>query len=213
VGPREDICGQLKGIQDLHGRTLGEHGERALGVGWRDEATQLRRYRTLADVIDTSDPVSVNDFGCGYGGLFRYLIDDLGVDLKRYFGYDISPEMLSAARSYIADPRAELIESSTVTQDADYSIACGTLFNKLEASDETWAAYIRDTLTTLADRSGRGFAFNLMSVHVDWRDEKLYYGDPLEFFEFCRTEFSPMVALRHDYYRFEWSILVRTGSG
>jgi SAM-dependent methyltransferase len=205
-----DVGGQREGIRNLYRESLERHGQRPLAVGWKDEATQRQRFSTLTDVIDSGGSISINDLGCGHGGLFRYLVDDRGIELERYFGYDVSPEMLAAARSYIADPRAELIESATVSRDADYSIVCGTLFNKLQASDESWTAYIEETLRMLAARSRRGFAFNLNSIHVDWRDDELYYGDPLRFFEFCRRELSPLVSLRHDYSPFEWSILVRT---
>jgi SAM-dependent methyltransferase len=204
-----DVGGQREGIRNLYRQALARHGPQPMAVGWRDEATQQDRFCTLTDVIDSSEPFSVNDLGCGHGGLFRYLVDHRGIELERYYGYDVSPEMLEAARSYIGDPRVELIESGTVSRDADYSIVCGTLFNKLQASDETWTAYVEETLGVLAARSHRGFAFNLNSINVDWRDEELYYGDPFHFFEFCRREFSPLVALRHDYSPFEWSILVR----
>ncbi len=37
----------------------------------------------------------------------------------------------------------------------------------------------------------------------------LYYGDPIFFFEHCRTTFGRHVALLHDYPLYEFTILVR----
>lgn len=204
-----DLCGQREGIAEQYRALLGEHGPRAEAMGWRDDLTQLRRFHALTDMIDSPGAISVNDLGCGYGALFRYLVGTRRLDVDQYFGYDIDSEILSAARTYLADPRADLIQSAWVTRDADYSIACGTLFDKLSASDSAWTAYIQETLRTLAERSRRGFAFNLNCTCADWRDPNVYYGEPAYFFEFCHSELSRLVSLRHDYSPFEWSILVR----
>lgn len=207
--PYDDICGQRAGILEFYRSSFTAHGTEAPATGWRDEATQLSRFRALTQVIDATGPVSINDLGCGYGGLFRFLVENREIELEQYFGYDIVPEVLVAAHSYIADPRAKLIESAGVTREADYSIACGTLFDKLGAGDEAWTGYIEATLRTLAEKSRRGFAFNLNSIDADWHEDTVYYGDPAHFFDFCRREFSRLVALRHDYSPFEWAILVR----
>ena len=55
VAPDDNICGHLAGISELHRETLEEHGVQPRAVGWKDEATQLRRFQTLTDVIDATD--------------------------------------------------------------------------------------------------------------------------------------------------------------
>jgi SAM-dependent methyltransferase len=206
--PTDDLAGQVERMRSLYAASVAAHGAAPRGAGWKDAATQRLRFDVLSGIIDPARPYTVNDLGCGYGALFSYLADERRTRPQRYYGYDVSPEMLDEARGRLHDDAVELIESPTVTRDADYTIVCGTLFNKLGASDDAWAAYVRDTLSTAASRSRRGLAFNLNSVHVDWRDDELYYADPLEYFEFCRVSISRLVALRHDYSRFEWSMLV-----
>jgi hypothetical protein len=41
------------------------------------------------------------------------------------------------------------------------------------------------------------------------RRADLYYADPLETFELCARQFSPRVALLHDYPLYEFTMIVR----
>ena len=212
---REDVHLKrtLNGIAELYEKSLSDHGLDSKSVGWKDEGSQLLRFQKLVCVIDgksaAPEEISVNDLGCGYGAMFKYLDAMEGVRLKRYFGYDISEEMLNTARGVVADERAEFLQSPHVTTLADYSFVSGTFNVKLESSDEIWGAHIKEVLLNLAEHSRRGLAFNLLSTYVDWKQENLYYGDPFMFFDFCKRNISPYVALLHDYSLYEWTIVVR----
>jgi SAM-dependent methyltransferase len=204
--------GTLGGITRLYGQSLQEHGLTSKGVGWKDEASQRLRFEKLSQVIDLraiEAGITINDWGCGYGAMFHYLDQLLGAGLIRYYGYDISEEMLSAASSSIRDPRAEWVKASEVTQEADYSFVSGTFNVRMEAGERLWTGYIKEQLRKLASHSVRGFAFNLLTIHVDWKQADLYYGDPMEFFHYCRQEISRYVSLLHDYPLYEWTMIVR----
>jgi hypothetical protein len=206
----EDVSGQLDNLREMFRDYIHEHGVTSAGVGWPDPAKHRIRFDKLATLFEGGpDRFSVNDLGAGWGALFPYLVDDRGFDVARYVGYELSPEMIDAARATIVDPRASFVEASTVTEDADYTIVCGTLVNKCEASDEEWTEYVLRTLRTVTERSRRGFAFNLFTTYVDWKEDHLYYGDPGFFFDFCKRELSRSVALLHDYPLWEWTMVVR----
>jgi SAM-dependent methyltransferase len=180
-------------------------------VGWKDEASHRLRFEKLIQVIKPQrkeENITVNDFGCGYGAMFNYLNEILGPNLVKYYGYDVSEEMITAARKFINDPRAEFIESLKVTHLADYSFISGTFNVKLKASDAMWTEYVKETLINAAGMSRKGFSFNALSVYVDWKEENLYYADPFLFFDFCKRKFSRYVALLHDYPLFEWTMIV-----
>jgi hypothetical protein len=142
--------------------------------------------------------------------MFTYLRERLGTRLSRYYGYDISREMLSAAAQVIDPAQGELIEAAVPTQVADYTFVSGTFNVRMDASEEEWTAYVQERLLAAAKVTRRGLAFNLLTTHVDWREPHLYYADPLAYFEFCRTHISRRVALLHDYPLFEWTLVVRT---
>ena len=43
------------------------YGAAPKGVDWKDEDSQLLRFRQLLEIIDTQNSFSLNDLGCGYG--------------------------------------------------------------------------------------------------------------------------------------------------
>jgi SAM-dependent methyltransferase len=212
VKKEEELSEALEGVAVLYSKNLNTHGLASKSVGWKDEASHRLRFEKLAQVFDlrtASKGISVNDWGCGYGAMFCYLNQLPSVQLTQYYGYEISDEMLSAARQFITDSRAKFIQNSCVTHEADYSFVSGTFNVKLKASDALWTEYVKETLVNLATMSIRGFAFNLLTTYVDWKQENLYYADPFLFFDFCKRNISRYVALLHDYPLFEWTILVR----
>ena len=209
---KEKLRETLEGITGLYTRDLDVHGVCPKSVGWKDEASQRLRFEKLAQVIDLRtgrEGISVNDFGCGYGAMFRYLDEIPSVRLIQYYGYEISEKMLAAAEKFVADPRAKFIQSPRVTLEADYSFVSGTFNVKLGASDELWTEYVKEMLTDLATKSAKGFAFNALTIYVDWKQENLYYADPFMFFDFCKRNISRYISLLHDYPLFEWTVVVR----
>ena len=209
---KRELTDTLDGVAQLYEKSLSDHGLSSMAVGWKDEASQLLRFEKLTYLLNhlrNAEEISVNDFGCGYGAMFKYLDELPGVKLKTYYGYDLSEEMLAAAKRVIADERAILIQSSRVTNEADFSFVSGTFNVRLEASDEVWTEHIKEILTNLSEKSRRGFAFNLFSTYVDWKQDNLYYADAFTFFDFCKRNISPYVSLLHDYPLYEWTIVVR----
>lgn len=201
----------LEQISQLYGDNLREHGLSSKSVGWRDEESQLLRFDRLVQVLSADErPFTVNDWGSGYGAMFNYMADRFGDRLTGYTGYDINPAMLAAAPGFTKnDPRARFVQVDTISEAADYAFVSGTFNVRFETNDEEWTRYIEQCLQMLAGTSRRGFAFNLLTKYVDWKDEKLYYADPFHFVDYCKRNISRYVALLHDYPLYEWTIYVR----
>ena len=201
----------LSGVADLYTKSLAEHGLDPMSVGWRSAEQQQLRFDKLAVVMtgEQSERISVNDWGCGYGAMFDYLNAQLGSRLSNYYGYDISSEMLSAAHQHVTDPRAQFSSAAQVTEVADYSFVSGTFNVRLQTSEADWQAYMETTLRNLASHSRRGFAFNVLTSYVDWKEDHLYYADPTFYFDFCKRHISKYVTLLHDYPLYEWTMCVR----
>jgi SAM-dependent methyltransferase len=201
----------LSDVESLYTGNLAEHGLDSRAVGWPDDESHRLRFEKLAYVLDADpprDPISVNDWGCGYGAMFEFLDRRPGVELASYRGYDISAEMIEAARRNVDDPRAEFVEGGRLDRDADYTFVSGTFNVRSEATDDAWSEFVKGTLLEIARRSRRGFAFNLLTTYVDWRKDDLFYADPAEFFRFCRENLARNVTLLHDYPLYEWTICV-----
>lgn len=197
-------------VRTYYDAKLRTHGATPAGADWNSSESQVLRFRQLEVLWQESPDASLLDYGCGYGALAAY-VRSRG-HLGSYVGFDLSDAMVAAAEDYVAG-----LDACRVTarrQDVppvDYAVASGLLNVKQGADDTDWSAYVHEVLSDLATAGHRGFAFNALTIHSDpaKRRPDLFYADPLELFEFCRTRFSRFVTLVHDYPLYEFTIIVR----
>ena len=201
----------LRHVAEYYESKLSAHGATPAGVDWNSEASQVLRFRQLLRIVVPEERSGrLNDFGCGYGALAEYI----GAHLPgwTYCGFDLSPKMIEAARRIHGQrPGREFSADSSQLCAATYTVASGIFNVKLDTPEDAWTEYVLGTLQTLCGVSESGFAFNVLSAYADpaRKRKDLYYADPLRLFEYCRTHFSPRVALLHDYPLFEFTVLVR----
>lgn len=203
----------LSKIETLYKENLLAHGVSSSSVGWPKEADQQLRFEKLTSLImPSNDPVTINDYGCGYGAHLEFLVKKYGLNVTAYNGYDISVDMLKEARNNLEwfDGKLSLIDKSDIQTEADFTFVSGTFNVRFEATDAEWKTFIKEKLSEIAEHSARGFAFNLLSTYVDWKEPNLFYGDPLFWFDFCKNNFSRHVSLIHDYPLYEWTIVVKS---
>jgi len=201
----------LAPIARYYAERLRRHGTTARGVDWNSPESQRLRFDKLLTVVDeeSGPPPVLNDYGCGYGALLDVL-RETRADVT-YRGYDISEEMIAAARASHPDSTAAVFTADAADlQPATWSVASGIFNVRLDYPDATWFEYVMHTLSTLDRLSERGFAFNMLTTYSDPRKRRadLYYADPHEVFRQCR-QFSPWVALLHDYRLYEFTVVVR----
>lgn len=198
----------LNDIRLLYEASLAKHGAAPQGVGWRDEESQRLRFDKLIEVIDpSSGPYVINDLGCGYGAFCEHLIMR-NVPVSRFRGYDISSAMIAQARNRVHMEAAEFIQSAAIKDEGDYGFACGIFNVRMSAPEDEWLNHILQALDNIYETSRRGFAFNLLTSYVDWKEPHLFYGDPRYFFDYCKRKYSRYVTLLHNYKLWEWTILV-----
>jgi SAM-dependent methyltransferase len=187
-----------------------QHGPTAQGVDWNSEESQELRFEQLLRVVDRSAPFSLNDYGCGYGALADFL--KLKGHEFRYLGFDVSATMRAhAEEAHSDDPRIVFVEYESGLEPADYTVASGIFNVKLDVADRNWAPYVEETIGRIAALSRRGFAFNMLTSYSDpeLMRADLFYGDPLHFFDLCKTQYSRNVALLHDYGLYEFTVIIR----
>lgn len=173
-----------------------EHGYSPSAVHFSSWDSIEKRFEILLQGFPDYRQSRILDVGCGVGRLSAFLADR-GFS-GEYVGYDISYGMVEMARSRYPAVRFEhrnLLTNPPVKGEFDIAVVSG-IFNNLVDDNES---LVRRCLTVLFDSVRQGLAFNALSHFVHYRDEGLYYYDPLAIFEFCKTELTPRVALRHDY--------------
>ena len=200
----------LDDVAEYYTDRVRTHGATAAGVDWNSTESQSLRFDQLLKVCGPATRFSINDYGCGYGALLKYL-DALGL-VCDYRGFDISPEMIARARQLHQQSNdCEFFSDESRLRPAAYTVASGIFNVKLRASDDEWQAYMIHTVRRMADLSSKGFAFNVLSSYSDpeRRRRDLHYADPSFWFDYCKRNFSRFVALLHDYPLYEFTILVR----
>jgi SAM-dependent methyltransferase len=200
----------LSAVADYYSEKLAEHGETPQGVDWNGEVSQTLRFEQLCKTIDTLNPFSINDLGCGYGALYDHLVEEY--ESFSYLGVDISESMILAAKQRYKDKKqVRFVASNVPDQVADYGVASGIFNVRLGRTQEEWRAYLETTLDVLDRTSSKGFAFNCLTSYsdADKMRDYLYYADPCALFDLCKRKYSRNVALLHDYGLYEFTILVR----
>ena len=99
-------------ISNYYNNKFALHGLTPLGVDWNSKRSQIKRFNELSKIIDTKKNFSINDFGCGYGALYDFLLNSDHKNFQ-YFGNDISSLMIKAAQErYIGHGGISFVESS-----------------------------------------------------------------------------------------------------
>ena len=199
----------LSKIKSLYDSNIEKYGVDSMSVGWNDKESQILRFDRLMHSLHLYDDLfSINELGCGYGELFKYL-EYSGLKITRFDGYDISEAMVVAANEYISSDIAKFHTKGLIDHKRDFSVASGIFNVSLDIDKAQWKEHILRTIENMWEFSDKGIAFNMLTSYVDREDEGLFYGDPLYYFNFCKTKLSKYVTLTHDYPLWEWTIAVR----
>jgi SAM-dependent methyltransferase len=206
------VCGPHDTVRDYYTSALKRHGAAPLGVDWPSAASQYLRFVQLLQICDFSNDFSLNDFGCGYGALLRYFAYRRPGVAIRYYGVDISPDMIEAAQLlWKHNDLASFSVGSECSGVADYSLASGVFNVRLSWPVEQWESYIETILRDLRAKSRLGFSVNLMLPldQASDSDQVLYRVQPQRWTEFienrleCGVEQVPFYGLR------EFTLLAR----
>lgn len=198
---------------EFFGDKLQKLGANSLGVGWNGDDAQRVRYEQLTKLIDFNDGRTICDFGCGYGYYLSYLQEVFPDWRGKYTGYDISENMIQAAKKIYGqdDENHNFVVGTKLANTFDYIIESGIFNLKFDIPEDEWKSYILETLQMFDKYSAKGFAFNALTKYSDKEKMRndLYYSDPLFLFDYCKRNFSRNVALLHDYELYDFTIIVR----
>lgn len=199
----------LDHVKSYFDKRIREHGASPRGSDWNSETSQNARFDQLLKVVE-SKSFSILDYGCGYGALADYLATK-GFEAD-YYGYDILESAIETARQAHRDkPRRTFFTDKSQVPVCDYVVASGIFNFRGEQSFEEWTDYVLGVLNELHRLSQRGFSSNFLTKYsdADRMRSDLYYADPLFLFDYCKRNFSKNVALLHDYYLYDFTLLIR----
>lgn len=200
----------LNQINNYYSDKIIKNGATPHGVDWNSTESQELRFKILSEVIIEKEKFSIMDYGCGFGSMYDYYSGKH--QNFKYFGFDISNEMISEAKSRNTKAiNAEWFTKIPKDIKSDYVIASGIFNVKFDYSEEEWQKYILKTIGELNQIATKGFSFNILTKYSDkeFMRDHLYYADPLFLFDYCKKNISKYVCLKHDYPLYEFTIIIR----
>jgi len=176
----------------MYKRRFSSYGCSPKGVLWRNTYRQQIRYALIMKGVNDH---SINDFGCGYGGLVGYL-EEKGYQ-GEYMGYDMNQEMIRSAQKQY--PSGSFYCSKHVYHRADFTLISGTLNLKMHASADIWWRFVQKKLKDCWEYSKIGMNFNLLEDTGHEQSPLLFYCNADTVFSFCKQSFGSRVEMsRHE---------------
>lgn len=192
-------------FQKHHKELFLRHGPTPRGVDWNDETEMLYRYEKMLgvvnkDFLDLVHVPSLLDVGCGWGGLLKYS-RARGKEFA-YTGIDVVGEMIEYCKSNYKDAtfrEADVFEIEPGAEQYDFVVCNAILTQRLTASIREMDEFAKRLVSKMFSLCRHGIAFNMMSNHVNFMVENLFYKSPLEMTAYCFDQLSPRVRLDHGY--------------
>lgn len=186
-----------------------QFGATPQGVDWNSKESQDLRFRQLLEVIPQDGlPVSINDYGCGYGALLHYILSNTNIRVSSYYGYDICREALQSWTKPKGKTKIELVNTSNIIHTADYSFTSGTFHVRLDIPEKEWRNLVLYQIDSMYKKSRRGLAFNCLTNRTDYKRSHLWYTDPEELLQYCKR-LGGKTTLIQNYGLFDFTILIR----
>ena len=191
-------------------KDLARHGDNYLGVGWRKSQGHADlRYRVMLDVVRAGQgPVDLLDLGCGASHLYEFM-QAHGVHDIRYSGADLSEKYLAVAASKfpaVTYYQVDVLDGDAKLPSFDYVVMNGLFNYKGDAPYVEMVEYVQAMLTRVAAIARVGFAFNVMSKHVDWERPDLFHWPIEDATAFIAGHVSRSFVVRHDYGLYEYTV-------
>ena len=167
---------------------------------WFSKRRQVLRFELICKYIfavNQRGSISISDVGCGYGAFLDYLLDKkMGQDW-RYFGFDLSSEVIEYCKKKYTD-MAVFYNIPTPIQKTDFIIMSGT-FNYFPSGDyNLWRLYFQKSLKVLWNKVNCAMIFNLqVSDHVGIKDSGIVYTSKEEVEVFCNHNLGNTELLHH----------------
>jgi SAM-dependent methyltransferase len=202
-------------ISEALGRHYSErfalHGPSSEGVDWGSDMSRvILRFDKMLSVVDRGEgkKPSLLDAGCGYGGLLDYAVSrDIELD---YTGIDVASNMTEWARANLRS--GKFVDGDILDYEFDglfdYVVCNGILTQKLDTEGLEMDQFAEKLIRRMFSLCTIGIAFNIMSTHVNYFSDNLYYRNPAKLLSWCLTQISPDVKLDHSYGLYEYTVYI-----
>ena len=197
-----------KSISDYYSKKLKQFQDSHLAVDWKSKRVQYERLSILSKIIDNEKNFTITDYGSGTGELINFFKKK---KFKKYYGYDISSEMINFCKKKFKNKKNSFFfNSSKIMYKTDFVISSGIFNVKLNTDINRWERKIFKTIDHFNNFSKKGFSFNLLTSYSNpnLKKKKLYYAKPEKIFNYCKKNYNK-VFLIQDFELYDFFIFVK----
>jgi len=202
-------------LVDHYERCFEKFGATPKGVDWPNEHDLNVRFQVMLDIchhaLKKTEPVSILDLGCGYGALYDFILKNDLANKIQYHGVDLSEKMIISAKnrhpSIQFEVRDILIDRLDPAQ-FDFVLMNGLLTERTTLSQHDMEEFSHTIIKEAYELSKNGIAYNVMSDHVDWKREDLFYVSFDRMADFLKQQCSKHYTFRSDYGLYEYIVYV-----
>jgi len=183
-------------------KQISEYGESFKTIGFSSQS-QRQRFEILSYIGDLRDK-AILDVGCGFGGLYAYLIEHFKI--HSYVGVDVSSDMINIARKRHPDVLFFHDDILKFEPDVrpDYSLASGIFF----LPNPNWEERFIAICGRLFELSKLGVGVNLLSIFSPnyGMNKENHYAKPWGVLNLIMDKLCRKTVLRHDYRENDFTI-------
>lgn len=192
-------------------RRFSEHGSTPAGVDWPDSQDLEARFATQLGIlsgIERGKKPELLDIGCGPGLLLDYIQATGSLDRIHYHGIDLSNLMIDCARARWPNHQfavRDICAEPFADQSYDVAIMNGVLTERVDLSPAEMTDLAKAIILAAFKAVRVGIAFNVMTKHVDWEREDLFYWEFDNLAAFLKANVTRHVSFRADYGLYEFT--------
>lgn len=185
------------------------YGDSPKGTHQNNQETQHLRFEMITGhLLNRETHNTIEDIGCGICDLYSYLKSR---DAKfTYSGTEIVDEMIDLAKKKYPEitVRNRNILDPNVEEKHDFVVLSGTLNMPGNIDHDEWKSFCFSLIGSMYRMCSKAIAFNFLTTHSTFRDPTLFYLNPAEAVDYCLSNLSRFVELKHNYALYEGTITV-----
>jgi phospholipid N-methyltransferase len=170
-------------LVDKYNKNFEKFGVSPSAVGWVS-GKQKERYSKLFEGV--GDFNSVIDIGCGLGDLYKFIINQKGVEKLKYIGTEINQNFIKTCQEKY--PEANFILQDNIIPSfknkSDVVVMSGLFNTPLDSND----LFLKSLLDASFSLSKKYITFNFLSNDVDYKDNNLNYTSLGYVIEYCEKK-------------------------
>ena len=200
-------------LEGKYNRRFKKYGATAEGSYWISKARQELRFAIMTKEIfklQNNLELSICDIGCGYGALADYIATEYNPKKMRYFGTDISTDLIDHCTENCNLSWAKFTVGSKPHSDMDVCLMSGTYNLAATHNALDWENHIFKNLTECWSKTKKMLIFNLQtdySTHIS--SGNIFYANKYSILNRCNTLIDTAVCVEHADLPFDTTFVIK----